>query len=609
MNPGPPSSGGTTVVPPGSGLAQSPPSFVYDPDPRDPDAIASLVKELGIRPITARVLLRRGVRTPEAGDRFLHPRIEHLDEYDPYVLLDFRKAVGRLARAAVDAELVGVFGDYDVDGITSTAVIADTLRTLGCPLVLRLANREVSYGLTQGDVEAFHVAGCRVVVVCDVGLAADGGAAARRIAEHGLHVIRLDHHRHQPPEDHPWHAQVVPGWREPLPEQPFHHLSTVGVAFITVWALVNRELQSSGFFRSRPKPDVTELLDLVAIGTIADVVPLSALNRLLVSEGLARVNALRRPGLRHLARQVRLPGGATITVKDIAFRLTPRLAAAGRMRRAMPALDLLLALDAKTAQLTAAGLDGFNRQRQRHQEKAFLEALAQVEVAGPGRPIYVVASDAWHQGVVGIIASKLADRFCRPAAVIAVDARGIGRGSVRSFAGVDVCECLEIADGLLLSHGGHPSAAGLTVAQENIPALAAQLEQAVEAQYGGRGRPRNLVAVDAAVRLDEVDARLVAELEHLQPCGEGNPEPVLLATGVLVEESRIVGNGHLRLRVRDERGGCTLEAIGFGLGHQAPPLRSRVRLVFVPENNTYRGKTSLQLRLLSIQPDEGGGLP
>lgn len=582
----------------GADTVAAPPTlrYVHDEDEELERRSETLAQELGLRRTTTRVLVRRGVHDSDTAKAYLKPHLRAL--LDPSEMADFPRAVKRLADAVCRHERCGVFGDYDVDGITAAAVIAETLENLGQTPEVRLASRDLGYGLTPTDIKAFEEAGCTLVVACDVG--SGDHPALRAALQAGIDVVVLDHH--QMPEDAPpAYALVNPG--RPGCPFPFHHMASVGVCFYVAAAL-RTELTDREYFKDHTIPDVRELLDLVAVGTVADVVPLSGINRILVRAGLDRINDLKRPGLRFLARLAGLQAGPpAITVKDIAFRLAPRLNAAGRLGDAKPALQLLMERETNEAWRCALALDGRNRQRQRLQEDVYNTAVAMVEKGGVGEAMHVLASDNWHPGVVGIVASKLADQFGKPAVVISLSG-GEGRGSVRTFGGINVYQALDGASEHLVTFGGHASAAGLSVKQDNLPALTEALDAQVKAQINSRGGVQDTVAVDARISLGEVDEGLIDELETIQPCGEGNPEPMLLADPVVVVESRLVGNGHLRLKIANPEGDTVHEVIGFGMGHRAPAPQSRLRVVFVPEHNTYRGKTSIQLRLLDLGPSQ-----
>lgn len=571
--------------------------YVYDDDEELERRSETLARELGLRRTTARVLVRRGVRDLDSAKSYLDPHLQGL--IDPSEMADFQRAVKRLADAVCRSERCGVFGDYDVDGITAAAVIAEILESLGQTPDVRLASRDRGYGLTPRDILDFGKAGCTLVVACDVG--SGDHAALQAAVEAGIDVVVLDHHQ-MPENAPPAYALVNPG--RPGCPFPFHHMASVGVSFYVAAAL-RSELADRGFFNeSRPAPDVHQLLDLVAVGTIADVVPLSGVNRIMVRAGLDRINELRRPGLRFLARLAGLQAGTpAITVKDIAFRLAPRLNAAGRLGDAKPALQLLMERETNEAWRCALALDGRNRQRQRLQEDVYIAALEMVERGGVGEAVHVLASEDWHPGVVGIVASKLAEQFGRPAVVISMT-DGEGRGSVRTYGGINIYEALDASRQHLVTFGGHAAAAGLTVKQSDLPALTKALDAEVKAQIDRRGGVEDTTFVDSLTSLGEVDEELVNELGRIQPCGEGNPEPMLLADPVVVVESRLVGNGHLRLKIASPEGDVVHEVIGFGMGHRAPAVQSRLRVVFVPEHNTYRGKTSIQLRLLDLCPSQ-----
>ena len=542
----------------------------------DESKVAALATAAGLRPLTARLLVARGIAEADLAARFLAPRLANLRPPDG--MADLSRALERLVAAFAAGETIGVFGDYDVDGVTTAAVLTSAFRAFGGKVIARAASRQAGYGLGVDDVGRFADAGCRVLVTGDCGTSDHEALEAARAR--GLDAIVIDHH--ELPEG-PSAAYALVNSRRPDDGFPFKGLASCGVAFYLTAALRTR--LGSAF-------DPRDLLDLVALGTIADLVPLVAENRILVAAGLERLTARKRPGVAALARRAELEG--SITAHDAAFRLTPRLNAAGRLGEAQLALDLLLADDADAERL-AAELDDQNTERQRVQELVWKEALAlateQVEV--DGAPAIVVGAEGWHPGVVGIIAARLVDRFARPA--IAIGFRdGAGRGSARTVPGVNLFDALAACAGHLTKFGGHAGAAGMSMAIGDLGGFRAAF--AVEAaRQLGAARRSSAVAVDAEVTLRDLDLGFAEELARLAPFGVANREPLFALSGVTARTTRVVGKDHLQLTL--DHGGATSEAIAFGFADADPGPGARVDLVATAELDTFRGLTRARLKV------------
>jgi single-stranded-DNA-specific exonuclease len=365
-------------------------------------------------------------------------------------------------------------------------------------------------------------------------------------------------------------------------------------------------LRDEGWFRARPEPDVRELLDLVALGTVADLVPLQGENRILTAHGLRQIEARRRPGLSALMRFAGLDGDRPVDERSVAWKLAPRLNAPGRMGDAAPALAVLLA-STETAEQHAEVLERANGQRRIVQDQVLAEALEQLGDEDPG-PAVVVAGRGWATGVVGIVAAKLVERYARPVFVIAVDATtGEGRGSARteSTGGIDLYRALHACAPLLVRFGGHAAAAGLSVHADRIDALREGLGAAVLAQRGATDSPSlglpTGALIDAEVDLGQIDDRQVGELGGLAPFGKGNEQPLLGSRRLWVRASRRVGEGgaHLKLELEDNQG-IRREAIGFSLGNRDPGLGAHIDATFVPMRNTFRGATKVELEIRDL---------
>jgi single-stranded-DNA-specific exonuclease len=565
----------------------------------DDGVVRRLVAGLRVQRTTAACLAGRGVREPGEARAYLEPRLGGLRRPDG--LAGFAGAVERIVAAVTGGERIGVFGDYDVDGVTTTALLGSFLREVcGAPPFLRVARRDAGYGFGEHDAAAFAAAGCRLVITGDCGTSDRAAIHAARTA--GIDVVVVDHHTVPTVgEAHPALALVNPFRSDST--FPFRGLASVGLAFYLAAAVRTRLDEISWFSRGgRPRPEVRDLLDLVALGTIADLVPLTGENRILTRHGVARLGlatgAGGRPGIAALLAIAGVEPGTTIDEKTVAWKLAPRLNAPGRLGDADPALRLLLASESE-AGACAAVLEEANQSRRQLQDRVLEEALASLDGRDPG-PAIVVSGRGWPAGVVGIVAAKLVDLYRRPAFVIAVDpATGIGRGSGRSANGVDLYRALSACGPLMDRWGGHAAAAGLTIDESRVVSLREALTAAVSAQ--GLTADDGGLTCDAEIRLGDVDERLCEELGSLAPFGQENRAPLLLARGVLVQKSRKVGDGtHLKLEL--EAGGQTRGAIGFGLADQEPGEGARVDLAFAPSVSTWQGRRRVELELRSLVP-------
>ena len=541
----------------------------------DPQKTSELAAALGIRPEAAGILVARGVDAVRAA-AFLHPRLRDLRPPDG--MAGMAQAADRLARAVRARERVGVFGDYDVDGVTTAALLGTFLRGCGLDPVVRAARRQDGYGFGTGAADALLDQGSSLLVTCDCGTS--DHPSIERARARGADVIVVDHHQ-VPEGESPALALLNPHRGDST--FPFRGLCSAGISFYL--AAATRTLLGS------PCPDARPLLDLAAIGTIGDVVPLLDENRVLVARGLERLRTAPRPGLAALMERADL-AGVQVTARDVAFRLAPRLNAPGRLGEAQLALDLLLATDLAAAQPLAAACDAANRERKVLQEGVLREAMEQAAL-DDGE--FVVTAGPWHPGVVGIVAARIVEATGRPAAVIAVQ-EGIGRASARTPAGLDLYAMVREAAALLVRFGGHAAACGFTVEEPRIPELREALRGA--ARRAHRSEPELLI--DAELDLSRADLELAEHLERLEPFGEGNPQPVFCARGVPVASARTVGSGHLRLRLGDD--GCNVGAIGFGMADRSPAEGSRIDVAFHLQIDDYHGVRRPDLMLIDLRP-------
>ncbi len=563
----------------------------------DDRLVGQISSTLRVRPPTARCLVARGVTRAEEAQGFIDPRLAALRP--PQGLAGMAAAVGRVADAVQRGERIGVFGDYDVDGVTTAALLTSFLRAAGGLVECAVARRDAGYGFTSEAAADFASRGCSLVITGDCGTS--DLDAIRAGAALGLEVIVVDHHTVPAAGSvHPSFSLVNPFRTDST--FPFRGMASVGLAFY-VAASVRTELRDRGWFRTRPEPDVRDLLDLVALGTVADMVPLNAENRILTALGMRRLQTRTRPGIAALLASAGVDPARDIDARTIAWKLAPRLNAPGRLGAALPSLELLLA-DHESAVPRAAALEQANSERRTIQDRVIEEAMARLEGQELG-PAIVIAGENWPTGVVGIVAAKLVDRFQRPAFVIGIDpVSGIGRGSARTRTGINLYEALAAAasqpESGLQRWGGHAMAAGFTVNADQVGALAEALGLACGKLAEGSGPVSTHVDVDAEVQLGEVDERLAQELTGLGPFGQNNPAPVLVTRGVRVTAVRRVGDGkHLKLTVEDHQHAAR-DAIGFGLGDREVAVGANLDLAFVPKVSTWQGRRSAELEVSDL---------
>lgn len=553
-----------------------------------------LAREAGISPLQAQILFRRGIDTPGTARRFLSPRLADLTS--PGLLKDMDRAVDRVLRAARGGLPITVYGDYDADGLTATALLVRFFADLGLPAFPYVPDRlEEGYGLNRSAVDRIAEArgGLLITVDCGTGNLEEVEHALGR----GLDVVITDHHR--VPDDFEAPCPVL-NPKRPDCSFPFRGLAGVGVAFYLA-AAVRAAMREEGWFRSRPEPDLRAYLDLVALGTLADMVPLLEENRRLVRAGMEVMKASRWPGVLALQTQAGVDPDR-VSPEDVAFRLAPRINAAGRLGEAPTGLDALLTSDPVSARRLAERLHALNDRRQALEQDILsrIESELLSDRALEGRRALVLHGEGWHQGVLGIVASRIALRYGRP--TIVLDVRdGIATGSGRSIDGFDLHGSLQDLDALFLRFGGHRHAVGLSLETRYIDRLIEGMEAAALEQLTA-GDLRPALHVEAELPLGDVTRETVEEIQRLGPFGSGTPEPLFLARDLDVLESRVVGDRHLKLRVA--RGGRELDAIGFDHGHLHPLGGTRVSAVYHPRINRWRGIESLQLNIQALEPVE-----
>ena len=585
----------------------------------------TLSDALKISLITAQVLINRGVTSAESAQTFLNPKLKDLP--NPFLLPDMEKGVRRIIQAIAKKELIAIYGDYDVDGIASSALLSSFFKEIGIAVRVHIPDRiKEGYGLQKEILKKLKKEKVGLVITADCGTKShEALQAAKEIA---LDVIVTDHHQvdsQLPPAFAFINPQISP------PPTPSHEgrgdnnllfppvkkdnnlpspstfpsplvgegqgegkeLAGCGVAFFLLMAL-RQKLREEKFF-TNGEPNLKQYLDLVALATIGDMAPLTGVNRILVSLGLQELTETKRPGLVALKEIAKLDPEKKMQASDIGFRLGPRINAGGRISQSGLGLNLLLADDLERAQGLAKILDQCNQDRQVMQEKHVKEALVQ---AGEKENAlgFVVASKDWHPGIVGLVASKLTENFYRPSIAFSIEGE-FARGSARSISGIHIVEVLEKCAEHIVQFGGHAAAAGLTLRTENLKNFEEHFEKILGQQTNTETFTRSL-QIDSELKLSDINEKLLEELEMLTPHGIGNREPLFVAKQVRLNDIRTVGTNHLKLNVTE--GQTRMEAICFNWKAELPAEGSKADIAFTPQWNSYQGIKTIQLKIKDV---------
>ena len=545
----------------------------------EPQAVNALVGA-GYPPLTAMVLAGRGYRDPQQAKSTLSTEC---DMPEPYLMGDMEPAAGRIAQALLRKERMAVFGDYDVDGITSTCLLTDFLRKNGADCLAYIPGRlEEGYGLNPMAIRSLHDRGVKLIITVDCGITAVEEAALCR--ELGMDLVITDHHECKKvlPE-----AVAIVDPHRPGDPYPHQNLSGVGVAFKLASALAGSQEEI-----------LAEYADMVCLGTVADVMPLVGENRRFVARGLEALQNTKRPGLAALIRECGCDK-QPITATTIGYVLAPRINAAGRMGEIDLAVELFLTEDPEKGRELAARLCALNRKRQEVESRIYDEALSMLP---PGKPpaAIVLAGEHWHQGVVGVVASRMAEEFCCPAFLICMDGDK-GKASSRSYGGFNLFAALTELAPLLESYGGHELAAGFTISRENIDEFRRRVCSLAEQYY--EESPGTCLAADCAVPAELLTLKNVMALDLLEPCGCGCPRPLLVLEKAQIVHMAPVGGGrHLRLRLR--QGKCQLNAIYFSATAESASIAEGdlIDVACTAQRNEFRGVESVQLTVQDVRP-------
>lgn len=567
------------------------------PQGQAPAPPADWARALHISPLLLQLLWRRGLTDKQAMDAFLSPRLASLSTPERWPRVP--DAARLLAEGLLSGKRLAVWGDYDVDGITAATLALDVLETHGFSALHHIPDRNAEgYGLNVPQVEALAAQGCQLLLTVDCGIA--DVAAVRRARELGMAVVVSDHHL--PPEELP-PADVCCNPRlSPEGDLPYPHLAGVGVAFYLMGAL-NAALAPHTGKRHR----MGDCLDLVALGTLADVMPLTGENRVLVRGGLARIASARRPGLAALKTVAGMDPAALLSAGQVVFRLAPRINAAGRMGQGALALRLLRERDHAVAARLAQELDSLNTARRQEEERIHREARAQAVdlLSREPRSGLVLYGASWHPGIVGIVASRIVEEFYRPTVIVCNDGDSL-KGSGRSVREFDLYEGLRRSADCLTGFGGHRQAAGVRLAPEALAAFRARFEEVAADMLGVTPLSPSLT-LEGELGFDKAsDRNFLQELELLQPFGPGNAEPIFQSPPLLVREREPLGHGgeHVRLRLLDERSGITLSAKAWRMAGQLPPdlPGRRILVAYSPRLDTYNGVASVDVGIKDWRP-------
>lgn len=538
----------------------------------------AIIKKFGLKRTIANVILKRGFHDLDEVDDFLHPTLDKLP--NPNLLKDLKKGAELIAKAIFEREKIAIYGDYDADGVTSTALLLLFLKDIGIESDFYIPDRlKEGYGLNKEAIDYLKSKGVDLVITVDCGI--NGNDAVEYGKKIGIDFIITDHH--VPGEKLPDAEAVINPKRKDC-DFPFKELAGVGVAFYLLIEL-RKTLREWGFFRKAPEPNLKQYLDLVAIGTIADLVPLLGPNRIFVKYGLSEINRTRKKGLIALREELLID---TLDVKSISFRIAPRINASGRVSSPVEALKLLLTSNEEKAKLLVKQLHKNNSQRQKFEENVLSEAIELIEKE-PEKLSYCLFSPDWHLGVLGIVAGKLVDKYKKPCFVLTRLEDGLIKGSGRSIEGFPLDEAMVNMRNLLVEYGGHKLACGVTLLEKNLEKFSEGLER-IAKKILSNNQFCQIYNIDSYLEVEEIDNVFFEQLDMLEPFGMGNPEPIFLMDNVEVINFRYVGSKENHLKLFLKKNNLSFSAIGFYLGNDGISVNSKLDLIGVPKKTEYNGQ-------------------
>ena len=541
-------------------------------------------KSLNISPITAQLLINRGINTVEGAHQFLNSSL--FDLPSPFLMSGMDKAVQRIIKAIENMEKIGIYGDYDVDGVTSTALLYNFLKELCGRVTYYNPDRFTEgYGVNIEAIKKLNDQGVKLIISGDCGITAVD--EVEKAKEFGIDFIITDHHK--PPAEIPKAIAVLNPQQSDC-SYPGKEVTGVVVIFNLALAL-RRTLRETGFFEGN-EPNLGAYLDLVALGTVADCGSITNVNRILVKEGLKRMTTPKRLGLIALKEVSSITGD--VSSFDIGYRLGPRINASGRLNTAKQAVELFISNDPKSAKELAVGLNRENSNRQGIEANILEQAFSMID----SEPLFkesnsiVLDSKNWHQGVIGIVASRIVDRYLKPTFLIAVNDSGMGKGSGRSLEGINIYTALAECSELFEEFGGHDLAAGITIKQHNIEEFRVKFVKALE---GFKDKYIRKIKVDGLLDVNNLSKELISEFGNLAPYGIGNPEPVFLSTSLEIVGTKMFKEKHLSLKLKN--GTKTYDAVWFNSKLELEP-KNKIDIIFTPEINTWNGSNNIRLRII-----------
>lgn len=545
-----------------------------------------IAEQLNIVPITAQLLINRGIKDELEAEDFLNPRL--FDLPSPFLMKDMDVAVERLYRALKNDEKVAIYGDYDVDGVTSTSLFYSFMHQLGMNVVAYSPDRmSEGYGINTEAIKQLTNQGVTLIVSADCGITAHHEVEFAK--EHGIDFIITDHH--QPPDKVPDSVAVLNPQQKDC-NYPAGEITGVGVVFNLVIAF-RRFLRDKGFFKNG-EPNLGDYLDLVALGTVADCAPLLNVNRIMVKEGIERIANSKRLGIKALKDVSGLRG--QVSSYDLGFKLGPRINAVGRLKNSQAAIDLLTTDDPKIAKSLAVSLNKENIDR-KNIEKSVLDEAIQMYKTNDSfikSSSIVLSSHKWHQGVIGIVASRLSELYRKPTFLIALDDSGVGKGSGRSIEGINIYNILSEIGEVFENYGGHEQAAGITIKKDKIEDFREFFSKAVSKIKVARDR---VINIDMKLELDMVDLSLLKEIQLLAPFGVGNPEPVFMVSSVSIENQKLINGQHFSALISN--GKSSLNAVWFYVNNETK-LPSVADVVFTPKIDRWNGNEKVKLHIKDI---------